>query len=377
MVWDRSHSSPHKQETSQTISSDGAKSGCSSTWDRVSDPWHSASCCQLNIQTTVNGSTRTPSLWLASIRQLPGYLTAFNTLLPFPIPTSIDICLTHAVNCTSARTTTYGRRWKERGVRKEVSTVANRSQVVRSTRYVGLLTADRMQLPRCPRSFLPAHQDRRPPRRLLHRVQEAVGQGVERFVEFLNHLHVTVEGMDERGDRAKPLLDTLKTSEGARCLPYRYRELLAELAISDSRLLGYKFQATYNPQIKRFFIEAQEWGKLEPSGFYGRQASDDRRGSRALDAVAIPATARSCSNGWNGGAKNAERAYRGHSNGSTRRRTGQHKRTHREFPFALAGYVLNLTMFRFIFGGFHLLMKEVKNSLVQGVAAVSRTLTFE
>lgn len=91
---------------------------------------------------------------------------------------------------------------------------------------------------------------------------------MEELVELLNHLHVTVENMDERGDWAKLLLDTLKTSEGARCLPYRYWELLANSKFLTHGCWG---TSTYNPQIKRIFIEAQEWGKLEPSGFYGRQ----------------------------------------------------------------------------------------------------------
>ena len=43
---------------------------------------------------------------------------------------------------------------------------------VRHTTSLALLTAQRMQLSRCSQDFLPTHQDRRPPPRLLHDVQE-------------------------------------------------------------------------------------------------------------------------------------------------------------------------------------------------------------
>ena len=104
-------------------------------------------------------------------------------------------------------------------------------------------------------------------RRLIIRSVEFIGckgfeeVGVERFVELLNHLCVTVEDMDSQSKWGKLLLDTLQASEGARCLFHWYWELLVELAILWSRSLQDKF--AYSPQIVTFLVEAQEWSKLE------------------------------------------------------------------------------------------------------------------
>ena len=87
------------------------------------------------------------------------------------------------------------------------------------------------------------------------------GVGVERFAEFLDHLHVAVEDMDDRRDWAKLLLDTIKSFEGTRLLSRWYWELLVELAIL--RAMWLRYTTTYNPQITTSLIEAQEWNKLE------------------------------------------------------------------------------------------------------------------
>ena len=87
------------------------------------------------------------------------------------------------------------------------------------------------------------------------------GVGVERLVESLNHLRVSLDDMDDRFKWAKLLLDTLESSEGARRLSYGYWELLVELAISKSLWLGRKI--AYSPQIVTSLTEAREWSKLE------------------------------------------------------------------------------------------------------------------
>jgi len=104
-------------------------------------------------------------------------------------------------------------------------------------------------------------------RRLVIRSVELIGyrgfEGVwmERFVTLLNRLHVKVEDMDDPFVWTKLLLETLQTFEGAQCSSDWYWELLVELAISLSRLLRGEF--AYSPQVTTFFVEAQEWGKLE------------------------------------------------------------------------------------------------------------------
>ena len=106
-------------------------------------------------------------------------------------------------------------------------------------------------------------------RRLVIRSVELVGyEGFEevevnRFIEMLNHLRVTVEDMDREPRWANLLLDTVQFSEGARHLSHRYWELLVELAIFVSRRLRYILQIAYSPQVITFLIEAQEWSKLE------------------------------------------------------------------------------------------------------------------
>jgi len=87
------------------------------------------------------------------------------------------------------------------------------------------------------------------------------GVGVERFVELLNHLHVTVEDMDEKYEWAKLLLDTLQSSGGAQHLSLWYWELLVELAVSEPPWL--RDDLAYSTGVTTFLTEAQEWSKLE------------------------------------------------------------------------------------------------------------------
>ena len=104
-------------------------------------------------------------------------------------------------------------------------------------------------------------------RRLVIRSVELIGYGnfegvgVERFVELLNHLHVTVEDMDHQSKWLELLLETLQTPERAQHLSYWYWELLVELATSEQLLST--SGAAYYPEITAFLTEAQEWNKLE------------------------------------------------------------------------------------------------------------------
>jgi len=84
------------------------------------------------------------------------------------------------------------------------------------------------------------------------------GLGVERFIDLLEHLHVTVEDMNMGFKWAGFLLNTLQSSEATQLLSLWYWELLVELAIQN--LLIYR---TYSPQVITFLTEAQEWSKLE------------------------------------------------------------------------------------------------------------------
>jgi len=104
-------------------------------------------------------------------------------------------------------------------------------------------------------------------RRLIIRTIELVGYkgfegvGVERFIELLNHLHLTAEDMDIESRWAGLFLETFQTPEGAQRLSDRYLELLVELTISYPWIR--RRPPAYNPQITAFLAEAQEWSKLE------------------------------------------------------------------------------------------------------------------
>jgi len=114
-------------------------------------------------------------------------------------------------------------------------------------------------------------------RQLVIRSVELVGYerfeevGVERLVELLNHLHVTVEDMVRSRPWGRFLVNILQTSEGTQLLSHWYWELLVELVVSQSVEL--RCEAPYNPhtmpflaykpQITAFLTGAQEWSKLE------------------------------------------------------------------------------------------------------------------
>ena len=104
-------------------------------------------------------------------------------------------------------------------------------------------------------------------RHLVIRSVELIGYkgfeevGVERFIDLLNHLHVTVEDMDRDSRWANILLDTLQSSDGPQHLSHWYWELLVGLEILVSRRP--RHDVAYNPKTTAFLTEAQEWSKLE------------------------------------------------------------------------------------------------------------------
>ena len=87
------------------------------------------------------------------------------------------------------------------------------------------------------------------------------GAGVEKLVELLDHLHITVEDMDMKIKWVSPLLDVIRSSEETQRLSDWYWELLVELAVPVPWWL--KFEVTDSLTIAQSLIEAQEWGKLE------------------------------------------------------------------------------------------------------------------
>jgi len=84
--------------------------------------------------------------------------------------------------------------------------------------------------------------------------------GVDRFIEFLNHLHVTAEDIDSGSSWVELLLWTIQSSETPQHLSHPYWELLVELTVL-SRLMMVDF--TKGLQITTSLIEAEEWSKLE------------------------------------------------------------------------------------------------------------------
>ena len=87
------------------------------------------------------------------------------------------------------------------------------------------------------------------------------GVGVEKFVELLDHLHVTVEDMDRKHSWTSLLLDVIRSPEGTQHLPHWCWELLVELAVSGPWLLDPEDVNCL--EITKSLTEAQEWGKLE------------------------------------------------------------------------------------------------------------------
>jgi len=83
--------------------------------------------------------------------------------------------------------------------------------------------------------------------------------GVDRFIEFLNHLHVTAEDIDERSKWVRLLLQTIQSSEAPQHLSHSYWELLAEPTVSCWLEIG----LVDGLRITGSLIEAKEWSKLE------------------------------------------------------------------------------------------------------------------
>jgi len=104
-------------------------------------------------------------------------------------------------------------------------------------------------------------------RRLVIRTIMSIGYqgfeqvGVERFVRLLNHLHISIEDLDHKGDWVKLLLDTAQSSEGAQHLPCPYWESLVELVVSYPWLL--EGGNNYHPHIMGSLEGSEQWDKLE------------------------------------------------------------------------------------------------------------------
>ena len=104
-------------------------------------------------------------------------------------------------------------------------------------------------------------------RRLVIRSVEVIGYqpfegvGVERFIQLLDLLCVTVDDMDNKDEWALLLLDVIRSSRGARYLSHWYWELTAELAVSESRWL--RLGPTNGQKIMESLRDAQEWSNLE------------------------------------------------------------------------------------------------------------------
>ena len=82
--------------------------------------------------------------------------------------------------------------------------------------------------------------------------------GTERFVEFLNSLHVDTEDVDDPNEWVSVLLEVMESSEGAQHLAIPSWELLVELKITR-RIIN----ATYNPCVTDYLLTSQQWDKLE------------------------------------------------------------------------------------------------------------------
>jgi len=84
--------------------------------------------------------------------------------------------------------------------------------------------------------------------------------GVERFIEFLNHLCTTAGDIDNGSCWVRLLVETIQSSNGPQHLSQSYWELLAELAVSSQWLTN---DLANGMQITASLIEAKEWSKLE------------------------------------------------------------------------------------------------------------------
>jgi len=103
-------------------------------------------------------------------------------------------------------------------------------------------------------------------RRLVIRSVELIGYGgfegvgVKRFVELLNHLHVTIEDVVNAHSWARLLSDTIQSSEGIQHLSHSYWGLLVEPEVLDSWVT---LDPTRSLQTIKYLTETKEWSKLE------------------------------------------------------------------------------------------------------------------
>ena len=84
--------------------------------------------------------------------------------------------------------------------------------------------------------------------------------GVEQFVGLLNDLGIGVEDVDNKGGWVLLLLDVIKSSEGIQRLSKRCWELLGELTVSWSWMLG---ASIWSSHVMTLLEGGQEWDKLE------------------------------------------------------------------------------------------------------------------
>ena len=84
--------------------------------------------------------------------------------------------------------------------------------------------------------------------------------GVERFIEFLNHLCTTAGDIDNGSCWVRLLVETIQSSNGPQHLSQSYWELLAELAVSSQWLTN---DPAKGLETTTSLIEAKEWSKLE------------------------------------------------------------------------------------------------------------------
>ena len=104
-------------------------------------------------------------------------------------------------------------------------------------------------------------------RRLVIRFIDKVGHKgfkgaeVEKLIELLDHLHITVGDMDVGVGWMSILLGVIQSPKGAQRLSHWYWELLVEIIVPLPWCLGSK--VTHGLSVAESLVEAQEWDKLE------------------------------------------------------------------------------------------------------------------
>ena len=84
--------------------------------------------------------------------------------------------------------------------------------------------------------------------------------GVEKLIEYLNHLHVTVKEMGSKYSWLSLLRDVIRSSKEPQRLSDRYWEFLVAFGASEQLPV---FENTDALKITKSLIDAEEWGKLE------------------------------------------------------------------------------------------------------------------